>query len=489
VDPEGIKDVGVPDEIFTPTARFQSVTQFDMDYNAAGDFALLVRPDFNGQAYVSGTSPTLDVVELFGAAFAPVIINGFAPASEVPVVPITPYLAEHRADQSRGDCQRWSVGNIPSASELTLDLMRPVGFVDGRQVSVPYVSNDGHGPDAESVRGHSITYTAGQTEAYLSGTGFEGISSVPKIRYHLSNGTTVDSTFSMMFEHWYTPGADHDGCVWMAKSSSLAGTLGGSVYVTHISIVNDSVDEGHIFSLHVYVRNFKNDAEVYPHTVVDSPLAQTLKRDMTAYRCVSMSVLVTYYGNMLENDLIAVRCLTNSTDPFDASAGSLFEQGTLAEQPDSYSGPLQKGVYAIWAPASLAQATRFRASSGDIPSWHDESVIVVAGHASADAQKLRVRVVANYEALTNSRLYNPTPYISTHLNEMEEALRALALFPTVGENNTHLKKIAKFLERGTTNVLKSLYEHRNMFLPAISAMAGPDVALAAKVVSGLLPRG
>lgn len=472
VDPEGVDDVGVPDEVYAPTARFQSVLQSDMLFTAAGNFAIAVRPDFNSNVLMSGTA-TAREWDLGSLIFG-------APNANVNFGYINP---EHQHDQSIHLVPSYMActgGLLVSGTNRRIAIARPLSPIDNvdgqfRVDGVFLQPLVGAGTlvinfevTSELLDAQIANIVAGCVLTSTSATGTVVIVAATSSGIFDSDGT-----------HFTKGYINYASCPqgWLSYTVSTTGSA------CFLNTINLSYSETAAPTSAFPIRY---------QSSIDSPLAVTLRRDMTAYRPVSMSVLVTYYGNMLENDLVAARLVSTGHNPNDLSSTVATDQGDLAEMPDSYSGPLQQGCYAVWAPRSLVQASAWHDVTSPQHLWFDESYIAIAGHASTDAQKIRVRVVLNIEALTNSRLYHPTPFISPYPDEMGEALKLFSLFKPVGENNIHLQRIGAFLKKNAPKAGKGLLKFALQNRGAIAALGAtavgaPEFAKTASQIANSIP--
>jgi hypothetical protein len=379
--------------------------------------------------------------------------------------------AEQHHDQLRGLCQKWGKMSVAAGERAIFDYPRPTGTTaDGHLQMYPYKLRDPSGVPTGDYKGCAIPITGGSVKVRLF------TSAVPdtftgslNANFYREDGTVRTIAFAVL-NKIDDAGVLSDIVGWRIDDSTPGNT---SPYI-YLEIENATNVDIIIKEINMYGFSLK-PGKLFPTTLVSSPLADDFNRNAKAFRVVSMSVLVTYFGNMLDNDLIAIRHVATGADPFDFTDGNFFEQGTLAQQPSSYSGPLQKGAYGVWAPSSIAQATKWRGPLGDLPDWHSESCLVVAGHATTTAQAIRVRIVTNFELMTDSRIYSPTPYISTYPDEMAEALKAFATFCPVGENNSHLKRIAEFFKKNGPRALKLLWNNRAPIATLIgTAASGGD---------------
>jgi len=185
---------------------------------------------------------------------------------------------------------------------------------------------------------------------------------------------------------------------------------------------------------------------------------------MSECRPVSMSVLASYNGNLIQgggNIAIAlvrggawVNNLTNST----IGANNLANWENLAEFPGAYDGPLIKGGYAYWLPDDetdylLRDTNQAKTNTMGV---HDYPVIVVSGQNGSPsgttgmppyntfATCLRIDCYINYEYTTLLRTQATSPGPSDTWMR-ETAMHAICYQPTSMPNEWHQKFIASVI--------------------------------------------
>jgi hypothetical protein len=487
LNPEGVKGIGVPDEVVVPTAKVQSILQTEMTFDSSGNFTAVISPDFNNNLlmYEDGVDVTdpIPVITLLDVLCS-------RQEAAVPDIwgTLTPRSAEHRQDQTRGQHQRYAPTALMAngaANFASFGMARPLAFEQATDIyNYPYrtsILNTGpysyvthHTPLADGNVFVTLTCeyinwaefladpTAVFTATLLSSSGTNA--SAPMLPQDVSpTAIARHSVFQAVLNQ--SPG-EYYQLTLTYRAPIAAGVL-------------------HMHSLCVQALYAHPMSFPFPREAIDSPLAVSLNRDVVRYRPVSMSVLVTYFGNMLDNSLISIRHVCNGADAFDYTSGSMFDAGTLAEQPNSYSGPLQKGVYGVWSPASLSSATRWREPFSLRSYDTDDSFIVVSGNVpSVDARSLRVRVVLNLEFVTNSMLYTSSPYLGVY-DEMPDALRAFAMFAQVGENSSHVKRIFDFLSNIARLGGKMAWKNRANLARAVGTAQPEFASIASAIADGL----
>lgn len=474
VDPEGIRDVGVPDEFYAPTARIQTVLETKVEFDADGKFACIVRPDINGTLLMSGQHSER-VYTAMAWNWAPCDIGTdrhMAAGS----------MNNHFQEDVKADRIYLPKQHLadPAGSKLTLPFGRPIA-----PENTAYAADGRYMYDAVNRRYNPIVSTGQYFTLYMEhSAGKVDITSAPitaNVFYEdLATGVVASMNLTMAFRDTTQ---EQSGQTYARMTVGYDNALPYfNVKLLYVQLTSAGVGR----ELSSVAFSWSEISLAQPPTTTlleewhDMPDAVTMRRDFTAYRPVSMSCLITYFGNMLANDLISARLVSNGSSPFDVTTGSFTNQGDLAEQPVSYSGPLQKGAYGVWAPRSIVDATRWRDISSRETQWDSESFLAFAGEAPPDARYLRIRIVLNIEAQTNKRLYHPSPYLRGTTAEMEEALRAFALFTPVGENNAHLERIRRFLKKKAlpvgTRLLKELYNNRKALVGGAMVAGGAPEA-------------
>lgn len=178
---------------------------------------------------------------------------------------------------------------------------------------------------------------------------------------------------------------------------------------------------------------------------------------MTECRPVSVAVLVSYNGNLIQgggNLAIAlvrggtwIANLTNAT----AGTNNLANWENLAEYPGAYDGPLTSGGYAYWLPDDETDylLRDVNKAKNDTMGEHDYPVIVVSGvNGSPNAGSpvtfstcLRLDAYFNFEYTTPTRTQATGPGPCSTW-QRETAMRAICYQPTSMPNDWHQKFIA-----------------------------------------------
>jgi hypothetical protein len=215
------------------------------------------------------------------------------------------------------------------------------------------------------------------------------------------------------------------------------------------------------------------------------PQFTTYKDHFDGYRLVGMSALATFVGSVTtEGGLIAARCFPSVVNAASASVPG-FDYESVASRAGSYRGAVKDGAYAYWKPMDNRDL-EFKS----LESSHrlgDSSFLIVAGTLTEAAGSVRLRVVANWEAITHSQLFAPVPSpVSPHI--IWHALELLATAPTAFENHMHLLRIKEILQRAGLAAAKLAWNNRGRLAGLVADATGnPELAAPAAAFASALP--
>lgn len=160
-----------------------------------------------------------------------------------------------------------------------------------------------------------------------------------------------------------------------------------------------------------------------------------------SYRVSALSVWAYYTGALTSNGKIAAGMIQKNALPQSTGITS-FEEVSVA--PGCYSGPLNKGAYAYWKPTD-ENDFKFNVVTEDTRPKPYLAVAVVAN--DADAQNVTLRICAHIEVETVNQVLSPSPsFVDPPL--IWDAEQQLATLMTGFENDSHLSKFAKVLNKG-----------------------------------------
>jgi len=160
-----------------------------------------------------------------------------------------------------------------------------------------------------------------------------------------------------------------------------------------------------------------------------------------SYRISALSVWAYYSGAMTSNGKIAAGMIQKNASG-EQTGVCTFE--TISIAPGCYSGPLNKGAYAYWKPTD-EQDLKFSVVGEDTRPKPYIAVAVVAN--DAEAQNVTLRICAHLEVQTVNQILSPSPsFVDPPL--IWDAEAQLATLMTGFENDTHVAKIARVVNRG-----------------------------------------
>jgi len=248
-------------------------------------------------------------------------------------------------------------------------------------------------------------------------------------------GTLVDPTANKgRFCYVFNPTFSAQGAVFSATLNSFP--------FAFCDGANATAQWNNVFTASVPGGNFNTyelDQEVLTFARTD---ATGLMNDV---RPVSMSVLCTYNGNLVDgggNIAIAlVRGDSWQKDLTNGSATRLIKNWeNLATYPGAYEGPLARGGYAYWLPDDESDylLRPVMPTHPDNTVNHAYPFIVVSGQCTnPGTSQLRVECYINWEYTTDSRVVE-TRHGSKDANLRRYAMKRLGNEPTSMPNDDHI---------------------------------------------------
>lgn len=223
-----------------------------------------------------------------------------------------------------------------------------------------------------------------------------------------------------------------------------------------------------------------------PGSWVSCPDIQDMSNDFHKIRTTAQSTLISYVGPTTAAGQLAAYVVLDGCSWADASSGiATFgtKNNLINSKQRSYTSPIQEGLYSVYRPQSLEMATRW----GEIltPLDFDKPYLAVYITQTTSAD-VRVICTTNFEAQTESTLYNMTVTPSNY-QQMFGALDALAHFPYVVSNPTHLDRILNVLKKTG----KTIYDLRRPIAAGAgligNAFGQPEVGIIANAISNMMP--
>lgn len=184
---------------------------------------------------------------------------------------------------------------------------------------------------------------------------------------------------------------------------------------------------------------FPQKANTWKSTFVDCTDIDQICEDLSGYRVVGQTVLVSWLGDLLNTSGRIVGWYFNGINRI--VQADLLSRDVIATRAGSYSGPLSKGIWMHWKPCN-ARDMQFRDPDAELDSGIP--MMVFAGNTGhpTDA-KIRVRVTTCYEYLsTRAILSGSRSPVAPEL--ITDAERKIATFPNAMENPVHEKRVRNF---------------------------------------------
>ncbi len=192
---------------------------------------------------------------------------------------------------------------------------------------------------------------------------------------------------------------------------------------------------------------------------------------------VAMSMLITYKGSSLNNTgSIAGAYVEDEELDFDSS---MYD--TLAERPfDRYEGRLapaggeEGGIHIHYVPTDFSQLLLGDTEQKDLPNLYAG----ITGKTAGEAVRIQVDLTINFYTTDPSYVMQIAPPVDGMLALFSHMRHAV---PIVTSNDSHVKKLAKFLKKG-----KSMYDLSKDGFDKLTTSYPQEIALLAEMMKLLI---
>jgi len=140
--------------------------------------------------------------------------------------------------------------------------------------------------------------------------------------------------------------------------------------------------------------------------------------------------------------------ISGDTGTLPVTGSTTTRQGVTAVK-NAYDGQMPKGAYGVWKPQKTSDIM-FKLMNEQW-CWQGPYTCIIMYNPTAAGQQLRVRVVWNWEMLTESNQYDLSASPSDPA-AMALAFNRLANFPLVQENTIHWQAIKDFVQQAYKDV-------------------------------------
>lgn len=445
LDPDQYRGCGVPDMIPIPTHKFQTIIDVPIPRKADGTFSAIVAPDLSHHVLME-TGATVNI-----AASAKTLLGAYSPLHhrcryldpdgnvqnpDLFAFPTTAYQDLWNADAS------WTRFALQSENGTLVSTQHPnsagnfIRCLPGDFVQFTGSWNNIGGGATALVTGnfrvsfydaaYAFISTATDAGVTVTGTTAEWLVAAPANTAYIGR---------IEFQNTYDGGSMRHASVWIVAAGTTMGVA---------------------------------------HAVTSVPDLATYREHFDGYRLVGMSALASYVGSVTnEGGLIAAKCFP-CVIPGTGNSVDSFDYAGVAQRPGSYRGRLATGAYVYWKPAHNRD---FEFESVDSPKRLGESsFLVIAGTMTDPLGAARLRVIANWEAITHSQIFAPSPSPVAPLL-IWHALELLAEAPTAFENPLHLARIRELLAKAGMAAARLAWNNRGQIASGLATATGnPELA-------------